>query len=572
MTTISEFFNFYKPLQTSIINTVQEYVSTTQTEEENICYGHDHDDSIHSNNGSSQSDYAFLDDGEWGVSLSGDDPTVQTNAKNNHSVRLGQTFELDKNGKAEISIQAKIDSLIGEADNDRLGQLVLKQLNEDGNWEKLNEKALFRGRFGNKAYQKFGFEESLNAGTYKVEFEGSQEVNVRTDYSVNFKKNSDDLTAVTWNMLWEKEPMNPNNPASAMNYTKAMSDPGSKGGWDADVIFFQEVDKGDRGYDNHHVINMIDDGLNQNSEKRQWSLSWAYDDKNSWGRVNSYLVTNIKREKWMDSSGGKVSFGTGSWDKFLNKYASVEGTDAAKGHFTEKEIEDAGGWFRDNPGDHNQMGNSFHLGDYWGYDYYMNVNKAKMKNGEVVYLANLHLKSGSSHADLRREEIDQAMKYLKKLAASDPDYDGRILLAGDFNTYNIKKSEGEDLVKRMRNSFGYAVDASMASEFKSDPNQYMEKQSDWKDGKVPETWAKVPTFIGGDGSIKGGDRFDAFVLLGEGWKNDMISDFHWAGPKEFEIHRDGNYVPDTSEYYNHGKPIADSDHLPGRVKLSIGLN
>lgn len=487
-----------------------------------------------------------------------------------HVLAPGEDFQLSEGGRAQLSVQARVERLVGDAPNDSLGTLRLERQTDSEIWESVEQKEILRGRFGHRGDQRIGLVADLEPGRYRLRVDQASPELQLSSAEANFEKPGE-LKAATWNMLWTNEPMSRHSWGSAAHYSKAMAHH-----WDADVIFYQEVDKGDRGYDNHHVLNMLDDSLNERHslnppQERQWSLTWAYDDRNLVNRVNSYLVTQIERDHWMDPSGGALSFASmdSDWGKAMQDVARREGTLAAKGTFSREQIEAAGGQFLSEPGKHGQMSNQFLLGEVWNYKYYMNVSKARGENGEVVYLANLHLKSGGDYAEERREQIDQAMNYLKRLSAQDPDYDGRILLAGDFNTYQIKRDEGTQLVERMRERFGYAVDASMASAFDADPNDYMEQKSDWHDGRVPRSWDQVPSFLGRDGSIQGGERFDAFILLGEGWSQDMIGDFHFAGPREFEMHRHKDFVPDSPENYNHGRPVADTDHLPGRVQLFL---
>ncbi|MHC4675839.1 MAG: exonuclease/endonuclease/phosphatase family protein [Planctomycetota bacterium] len=449
------------------------------------------------------------------------------------------------------------------------------------------EKEIWRGLFGTddvaqRIYFEFEVRGTKGESLTVISHDLAPEVHIVNDQFVVKEmdvSSASEFKAATWNIFYEDEDMNgieccPAAEAMGSNIQGPSTGPGIlNDAWDVDVIFWQEVDRGNIISTNppirwpeHQIVNHIYNALNKEGHGipaeeypeynipgqhhktgYRWTASWSRGDRYTLGwpihivdKLNSFLLTTVRDSVWFNPDG------VDEW---------------SKGYFTDDVLE-ACGCKGNKRLDHahgqprsecflGAVPESEHgVGTYYNW---MNVCKAKLPNGQVIFLADVHLVHAADHAEGRQEQIFNAMGYLRKLADADGSYDGRVLMGGDFNFHGYDE---EWLLELAREEFGFAIDASMAVGMDDEPTKL------------------------DDGCVLGSNRYDTFYLLGEGWRTTHILDYHIndhinGKSREFEIYDEtgevkGNCVPDDDpRYYNRGLPIADADHLPVRITLRV---
>lgn len=250
-----------------------------------------------------------------------------------------------------------------------------------------------------------------------------------------------------------------------------------------------------------------------------------------------------------------------------------------------------------------------------------------------IMVVNLHLRDGSAKWHNRVNQLNDLIKKLKTLLKYAPSafnsenksaphhYQNRIILLGDFNWSSHHCGEHYWFLRTLRESFGYAIDVSMAAMDKDMHDtlgamgpkgipQGWESAKTWKQNPAASTnypwW--MATYRGKSGKAnERSDRYDAVLLVGAGWAyDDPVQDYEvmWDRNGRNPMNGDskggvemsdtgtlvspGGYRPtypvkchiglkgmkriceeNLSSPTRSGDPALDSDHLPIRARLRI---
>lgn len=242
----------------------------------------------------------------------------------------------------------------------------------------------------------------------------------------------------------------------------------------------------------------------------------------------------------------------------------------------------------------------------------------RIQNDRPITVVNLHLRDGSRQWINRIGQMEDLLKKLKIIQQQQPSkfnaagdtsrlhYQNRIILMGDFNWSAHHCGEHYWILKKLRDTYGYAIDVSMASD-----NDMHDRQGAIGANGVPvgwtsaKTWADgrggfnsypwwMATYRGKDPEIRKGrsDRYDAILLVGRGWAyDDPVRDYEvqWdrIGTSLMTGRRSGvemsikgdltgrvGYRPrhnlvNPGRPTRNGDPALDSDHIPVRTKLRL---
>ena len=417
-----------------------------------------------------------------------------------------------------------------------------------------------------------------------------------------------ELTAVTWNTLYDDGHNHHNKILNASNLlatrgtihrtSLSIEEPRDQAPfqWDADVIGLTELREGnDDGHDMQHYAQLFRD-----EAERVGSTQWTY----VWGRDEEY------------------SFATDGAAPLFVASPFYPGTGDAGIHFSQA-AKDAAGC----EGSYGTMmcelddssGGSIGQG-WWSIIGKVGIRRYGLGADRPITVVNLHLKSGAAFAE-RKYQLDQLIDTLEDLLAAEPGafnrsgstspqhHQNRLVLLGDFNISAHHCGEHYWLLRRLREAFGYAIDASMYA-------------GDWDghdavgsfDGWVPfEDYPGDPgypwwlTTYRGDkpDGLRRTDRYDAIMLVGKGWAYDdpvveyqvmndrsdstimspvgyavemwHSSDLVTNGLDSSGIAR--GYRPNyrlslppgigSSSPFVPGEPALDSDHVPVRARLRV---
>jgi hypothetical protein len=240
-----------------------------------------------------------------------------------------------------------------------------------------------------------------------------------------------------------------------------------------------------------------------------------------------------------------------------------------------------------------------------------------------VAVFNIHLEDWKGDSDDRREEVNSLISTIDRLLQTDPDafnsdvensarmhpkfYQNRIIVLGDSNFMSHSCGEHYWILKKLRDHYGYAVDASMipikegdhfGMHDTMDPLGGYQSYENWRaspnytSSSVYPWWAA--TYRGATHRRNGkSERHDVILLVGKGWAYDdpvreymIMSDRDDPSPlnpagggvemwqsADNVTNGNNNYAPNYSlgSGTTAGKPALHSDHQPVGARLRIFL-